>query len=229
MKKIIIILALIVFVIGFFVWFFITPMQDLPDFLQQFKTETPEKIDPEDSTYKPVESTILYDVADFSENIYDDSEYLSLLEPYVMNYKSSDVEVALTVDKIPSAGRFAEFFWEYIDTIKLGDHKGYNAYFFDDYFTNHEKKSEFTMQKIYALSIEELQITPTLDEDEYAWVFEKNLTPLYFNVKYKIKNNNGTFRLGVSSDTYQSQLYILAEDGDEIKIIDIVTYTPVYA
>lgn len=227
-KTVIIVIALILAIVAVSAWVLITPKQALPDFLQQFKTEATEHIK-NNSEYNPIEDTILYDKADFSENIYDDSVYLDLLGPYVMHYKKDNVEVSVTEDELERQGIWAEFFFEYIETVKNGDDTTYNSYFFDEYFDTHPKMNEFTMQKIYDLRVEELDITVNLDEKEYSWVTNKGLEPVCFNVKYKIRNNNGTFRMGVSSDTYQSQLYILAIDKkDKIKIIDIVAYSPTY-
>ena len=228
-KTIIIVLALVVAAVAVSVWILATPEQALPDFLKQYKNEELETPKKSDSEYNPVDTTILYHKADFSENIYDDQTYLELLGPYVMYYKKDDVEVSLTEDDLERQGIWAEFFYEYIETVKNGDNATYNSFFFDEYYDSHTLKEEFTMQKIYDLRVEELDINVTLDEKEYSWVTKKGLEPICFNVKYKIRHNNGTFRLGVSSDTFQSQLYILAEDSKgNIKIIDIVSYTPTY-
>ena len=128
-----------------------------------------------------------------------------------------------------SFGVWAEFFYNHIEDIKNGDNTAYNSHFFDGYYNNHLKMNEFTMQKIYDLRIEELDVNVKLDESEYSWVFDEGLEPVCFNVKYKIRHNNGTFRLGVSSDTYQPQLYILALDkNNDVKIIDIVAWSPNY-
>ncbi len=217
MKKFLIVFSvvLIVLLIGFFIWFSLTPADKLPQFLSQFKYEEPQK---------PVGDNLLYDEADFSENIYDDADFLELLDPYIMSYTVGNIQYSLTEDDVESMGEWAVFFNEYFNTVRHGEHTKYNSYFFDEYYTLHTKKEEFTMQKIYGVQIEELSGTPTLDEEEYAWIKEKNITPVYFNVMYKIKNNNGTFRLNVNSDTYRPQLYILAQTNGEIKIIDIIEY-----
>ena len=227
-KKLLIIVILLLAAVAVSVWFTLTPKQDLPDYLRQFKVEHQRANNPIDNN-QPTGSSIIYHTADFSENIYDDDVYLELIGPYVMRYKRGDIEVSLTEKEVESHSDWALFFYDYIETIKNGDHITYNSYFFDGYYNTHQKKNEFTMQKIYDLAIEELDINVQLDEEEYAWVTKKNLEPVFFNVKYKIRENNGTFRLGISSDTYQSQMYILATDKkDNIKIIDIVSLTPTY-
>ena len=228
-KTLIIIIAFFLAVVFVSVWILATPKQALPEFLQQFKNESFEHINTNQSEYDPIETTILYHKADFSENIYDDSVYLELLGPYVMYYKKDDVEISLTENDLEKQGIWAEFFYDYVEVIKNGDNTTYNSYFFDEYYKTHQKMSEFTMQKIYDLRVEELDVNVNLDENEYDWVYKNGLEPVCFNVKYKIRHNNGTFRMGVSSDTYQSQLYILALDRkNNIKIIDIVAFTPTY-
>lgn len=170
--------------------------------------------------------TIIYHVADFSENIYDDEEYLELVGPYAMFYKNANVEFSVTEEDIYSCGEFAEFIYEYIQCVKEGNHEKYNSLFFAEYFKNHDKMKEFTQQKIYDLRVEELNTVVNLDEKEYSWVKSQGLEPHAFVVKYKIRHNNGSFRLGMNSDVYQPQLFILAYDRlDNVKIIDIVSYT----
>ncbi len=183
-----------------------------------------------ENTYSPVEKTIIYAVADFSENIYDDKDFLELIEPYCMFYKIDNVEYSLLDGEVEKMGVWAQFFLEFLDIVRRADHNAYNGMFFNDYYNTHRQIGEFTMQKVYDLRVEELNIMPKLDEEEYSWVTEQNLTPKYFDVKYKIKDNNGSFRLGVESDEYKPQLFILAlNENDEVKIIDIVEYTPVYS
>ena len=170
--------------------------------------------------------TILYHVADFSENIYDDKEYLDLVGPYVMFYKTENVDFSVTEDELVTCGEWAEFIYEYIECVKNGDHEKYNSLFFPEYFKSNEKKGEFTQQKIYDLRVEELNTMVTLDEKEYGWVNSQDLEIHCFVVKYKIRHNNGSFRLGINSDVYQPQLFILAHDRtDNIKIVDIVSYS----
>ena len=173
-----------------------------------------------------VEKTIIYHVADFSENIYDDTEYLDLVGPYAMFYKRENVEFSVTEEELSGCGEWAEFIYEYIECVKSGDHEGYNSLFFSDYFDSHEKKGEFTQQKIYDLRVEELSAPVNLDEEQYEWVYSQNLEVYGFDVKYKIRHNNGSFRLGINSDVYQPQLFILAHDRlGNIKIVDIVSYS----
>ena len=218
-------ITLIVFVLIALVgaWFSATPKEKLPLYLQQFKLELPKEATLPETDYNPQESTIFYHVPDFSENIFDDEEYLELVGPYAMFYKVGDIETSLMKSQVKDQGIWAEFFYNYFETVKNGDHVTYNKYFFDEYYNSRDKKSEFTMQKIYDIHIEESYAEIKLDEDEYAWVNNKGLEPTYFIVKYKIHENNGSFRIGVSSDTFQSQLYILATDRyNEVKIIDIV-------
>ena len=135
------------------------------------------------------------------------------------------METSFTEEDVETAGDFVNFFYDFIETVKNGDNNTYNSYFFDEYYKTHTKMNEFTMQKIYDVHVEEVKVNVNLDPEEYSWVSEKSLEPICFNLKYKIRQNNGSFRLGVSSDAYRPQLFILAYDKNgDIKIIDIVAY-----
>ena len=66
------------------------------------------------------------------------------------------------------------------------------------------------------------------NEEEYEWVYDSGISPIFVDVSYKIRKNNGSFRLGVDSDTAKPQLYIMYKSGKTYKIINIVDYAPIY-
>jgi len=228
-KIILVISVVFVIFIGFFVYMITTPSVLLPDPLQNFSEGFEKKYTQADNKYNPDDKTIIYYPADFNENIYNDEEFVDLMNLYALEYISEDVNYKLSepdLEKI--GGDLAVFFYQYFTDIRNGDADKYNSYFDERAFKLREKASEFTMQQIYDIVIKPLQIEPDLDEKDYAWVYESDIEPIYVDVSYKIRKNNGTFRLGVNSDTAKPQLYILYKQEDTYKIINIVDYTPIY-
>lgn len=225
-KRCVVILVLLALIVGFFIWFILTPKENLPGFLQSLKQDKKPA-----STYNPQPTTILYYTPDWTENIFDDEDYVYLIKDYVIEYKKGNVSVKFTDDiqKIEQYSSYAKFIYDYIETVKHGDNEAYNGYFFDEYFETHEKKQPFTMQKIYDLYVTEFDTFDqalasyswiNIDED-YAWAADKSLIGL--EVRYKIRKNNGTFRIGIDHDVYQPELFILAYDKNgDLKIVDIV-------
>ncbi|MBE6700834.1 MAG: hypothetical protein E7582_02965 [Ruminococcaceae bacterium] len=175
------------------------------------------------------DKTILYYNADFNENIYNDEVFVELMNMYALEFINGDSAYKLQVEDLETyGGDLAVFFYDFFTTVRNGDHEKYNSYFDSRAFKNREKASQFTMQQIYEISIKELDITPEF-EDEYAWVSDASIEPIYVDVRYKIRKNNGTFRLGVESDTVKPQMYIIYKTNNSFKIIDILEYAPVYS
>lgn len=228
--KILIVVLVIALILGMFIYYLAsTPSELLPEPLKRFTSLFEKKYTPEDSTYVPIEKTILYHTADFSENIYNDEEYVDLISDYALEYVEENVNYKLNEDNLEKiGGDLALFFYNYFNDIRNGDCDKYNGYFDSRAFSIREKATDFTMQQIYDIVITPLNIEPDLDEKEYDWVFESGIEPVYVDVSYKIRKNNGTFRLGVDSDTAKPQLYIIYKDKNTYKIINIVDYSPIY-
>lgn len=227
-KVIIAIVAIIGIITGFFLYLFSTPSILLPKSLQKVVGLFEEKPTQVDSTYTPIDKTIIYYPADFSENIYNDEVFVELMDMYALEYIDGDSKYKLPVSDLEKyGGDLAVFFYQYFTDIRNGDSEAYNSYFDSRAFLHREKAEEFTMQQIYEISVQPLSIQPELDE-EYSWIEEEGIEPIYVDVRYKIRKNNGTFRLGVESDTVKPQLYIMYKTGITYKIINIVDYTPIY-
>lgn len=227
-KVIITVIAIIVLITAFFLYLFLTPSILLPKPLQSLMNKLEEKPTQADNTYTPIDKTIIYYPADFSENIYNDEEFVELMDMYALEYIDGDSRYKLPASDLEKyGGDLAVFFYQYFTDVRNGDHEAYNSYFDSRAFSYREKAGEFTMQQIYEISIQPLAIQPELDED-YSWIDEEGIEPLFVDVRYKIRKNNGTFRLGVESDTVKPQLYIMYQAGKTYKIINIVDYTPIY-
>lgn len=228
-KVVILVAIVLVAIVGFVLYLFLTPSVLLPKELQGFTKMFEKKYTQADNTYNPDDKTIIYYPVDFSENIYNDETFVDLMNLYALEYIDGDSSYKLQQSDLEKyGGSLAVFFYEYFTTIRNGDHETYNSYFDDRVFKFRDKASEFTMQQIYDISIEKLSIRPELDEEEYSWVKNAGIEPIYVDVRYKIRRNNGSFRLGVESDTVKPQLYIMYETGNTYKIINIVDYAPIY-
>ncbi len=223
-KIIIIIIIVFLIALAFGLYIALTPSELLPTSLQKFspdvKNTTLNKQDEE-----IIDKTIIYYPADFSENIYNDSAFTELMNLYALEFIDGDMQYKLPLADLEKyGGELAIFFYDYFTSVRNGDANAYNSYIDERAFAYMEKKTEFTMQQIYDISIKPMNIQPELDKKDYSWVFEAGIEPIYVEVKYKIRRNNGTFRLGVDSDTEKPQLYIMYKTKDTYKIISIVDY-----
>ena len=163
------------------------------------------------------EQVIDYDwhEADFSENIYEDPEYLSLIEYGFISYTDGSVTLLIDKDSAKTYGDDIEFMVKYLYSIINGNANEYNSYFSDAYYKHNNKKDAFTMQKIY-----EVSLTKELVEA----VESKNgdYTKYTFVLSYRILNNNGTFRKDIG-DGYKRQYITVTDRSGELLIDGIST------
>ena len=153
--------------------------------------------------------------ADFSENIYDDEEYVKLIEYGFISYTDGSVTLLIDKDSAKSYGDEIDFMVGYLYSIIDGDANKYNSYFSDLYYKRHTKKDSFTMQKIYDVS---------LTKDNVELVEDKNgdYTRYTFVLSYRILKNNGTFRKDIG-DGYKRQYITVTNKTGELLIDSIST------
>ena len=94
-----------------------------------------------------------------------------------------------------------------------GDYEAYPEFFIPGYF---KTSPQFTMQMIYDIQV-------TVHSGSTVSLDGKDVTAFNFVVRYKIHQNNGTFRTGVHSDSSVPQVYQLVRgENEEYKIFDIL-------
>ena len=139
---------------------------------------------------------------DYDEDIMTDEGYLGL-NRYI-RYADGGYATYLASERdLAAASPAAAFFRAYFDAVIAGDAEAYNACFTDEYRRQNGEKGRFTAQKIYDIEVEKL-VEYRLNEDtpEEILVWE-------FDVSYRIRQNNGTFRDDIESDTARKQVYQL--------------------
>jgi len=168
---------------------------------------------------RPSEGINYYE-ADYEENIFENPRYMETVRD--IYFGTEGTYYLLHGDEYEEAGTDAVFFRQFFDSVIAGDHEAYNSFFMDGYFTSKVRpKEEFTMQKIHNIHVmkkgtEEV----TMDGEKY--------TAHTYVVKYMIMHNNGTFRLGIESDSYKPQLFRIVETDGEWKIHSILDIIAVY-
>jgi len=192
--------------------------------------ETNDKPTQNENTYNPTDSTLLFYTPDYSENIYEDETFVDLINDYALEfYVDTNTALKLPEESLyEHGGDLAVFFYDYFTDIRNGNCDAYYSYFDKRSSQYKNKNHQFTPQKIYDISIKPLIILPNLDEDEYSWVTESGIEPIYVEVKYKKRKNNGTFRYDVGSETVKPRIYMLYQTGNSYKIINIINNDPIY-
>ncbi len=156
---------------------------------------------------------------DFEENIFEDEVYMGLDRYLHYTVGGESITLAGRSD-VEAAGEVAAFFYEYFTAVIQGDADGVNAMLSDDFIAESGRYEAFTMQKVYDMRVERLT-QYRLNEGAY-----EEVVVYEFDVSYRIRENNGTFRDDVSSDAARPQIYQLFQDNatGEIKLQSISEY-----
>lgn len=146
-----------------------------------------------------------------SEDITLDTLYMTEYDRTVRYEDESGVTYELTDADHDDGGSAAAFIYEVLSSIRNGDSVGYNAALSDYYKDAIGVKPAFTPQKLYDIFIKRYSYE---DGGKAGVLFA-------YQVSFKIKDNNGTFRDDVGSDMMRRITYYLRQtvDGWEIYTI----------
>lgn len=156
--------------------------------------------------------------ADYEENIFEDEDYLKLIEYGILEYDDGAMISQITQDNADGYGAPAAVVVNMIYAAINGDAEEYNSYFSKEYFKLNSKKDKFTMQKIYDGRIQLFAIEDVTKNDS-------TYTEYTFKVKYRIFENNGTFRNDIG-DGYRWQHITVSDREGAFKIdaVNVVRY-----
>lgn len=148
-----------------------------------------------------------------------DEKYFTYDRTIYFHDPQTGVTEGIEEGKYESFGAAAELLCQMIDAIISGNANAYNSFFSDIYFEQNEKKAEFSMQKLYDILISEYS------ESEETSTDGSTYKEYIYEVKYKIRNNNGSFRSDVDSDKIRTQYFLITNRGGQLLIDGIYTYS----
>jgi len=186
--------------------------------------------------------------ADENYDIMSDKAYLSILEsePFInLADAQTGVSESLLPENYGNEGAAVKLLTDLILSIQMGDSDAYNSCFSraylisegkrkaaesedpdlyknytDDQYMTLGRQRDFTMQQIYDVHITFLAETSDPAADTKTYTYE---------IEYKIRRNNGTFRTDLGSDVPRPQEITVFEDvktGD-ISIISVTNFSSV--
>ena len=155
---------------------------------------------------------------DYDENIFEDPEYLSLIESGFMQYHDSTTGVTsgITRENAEKHNGEVKFIVDMLYKIIYGDHRGYNEFFSKKYYEAHTPKESFTMQKIYDVLITYVSSEKITSDDGSEY------TKYVYMLEYKILHNNGTFRKDIGEGS-KRQYFTINNSSGELLIDSITT------
>ena len=151
---------------------------------------------------------------DYDENIYEDENYLALIESGVLTYDNgTNSMVAINPDNASEHGDAVKLLTDYVYSIIDGDVEEHNSYFSKKYYETKEPKTAFTMQKIYNGTITYYSAEGTSENGN-------NYTKYIYKLKYYIRENNGTYRMDIGEDAKTQ--YVVITDREGKLLIDYI-------
>lgn len=202
-NMIIVLIGLVVFVV------IAIPLIGILDNLQNGAEEETKRLPP---------SSIIFATPDFEYDIMKDEDYLQLNRRiYIHDVRSGQTE-ELTDKNLPGYGGGAAVLRDMIRAVINGDADAYNALFSSNYYENHDPEPPFTMQRLYDIKL--TKVSETLVAGEKG-----KYTQYEFEVEYKIRLNDGTYRTDIGHDESKKQYFVLSDSvTGEVLIDQILEY-----
>ena len=156
------------------------------------------------------ESTIIFFEPNWELDIMKDPAYLALDRTVYYNDVQYGITVALDQKNVNKYGPAVEVLNQMIQFIIAGDADGYNQLLSVNYLENNDFEPPFTMQQLYDIRISKVQET----------IVNGQYTQYEFELEYRIRNNDGTFRTDIGSDESKRQYVILSNSTSNDVLID---------
>lgn len=171
---------------------------------------------------------------DYESNIFENAEYTKLDRTISYTYNGQTVDLKNNL-KTGSAEiydpPFGDFFAKYFAALAKGfdgssnTKLGFNAYYSEVYFRSHKPFGQFAPQKVYDIDVRrvsDLQTITSEEKEEDAIYVGCTLTS--FEVRYRIYQNDGTFRRDILGDDILVQYIDLLGDQSGNYTINSVGY-----
>lgn len=117
------------------------------------------------------------------------------------------------------------FFLDYFEALQKGDAKTLNALCSEVYFRTHDKLSSISPQMVYDLEIirtgDPVIITEAEKEEDKAYLGD---SLVFFEVRYKIYQNDGSFRRDIVDDEVIPQIFTLLIGDDGRLSLNAISY-----
>ncbi len=156
------------------------------------------------------ESTIIFHEPDWDLDIMKEPGYLALDRTVYYCDAQYGLTVALDEKNRDKYGPAVTVLNRMIELIIAGDTEGYNKLFSRNYYENHDEEPPFTRQQLYDIKITKVKET-NMDAGYIQYEFE---------VEYRIRNNNGTFRTDIGDGESRKQYFVLSDSTSKDVLID---------
>lgn len=154
----------------------------------------------------------LDDTKEENFDIMEYDKYLRLDRNIYYEDKGTGVTVSVDEDNAAGQGKGFEVVYGVLTAINRGDANGYNSYMGADAL----KKESFTQQQIYDIKVGKYSVYTVSGENGVPY------TEYVFEIRYKIQENNGSFRKDIGSDASRKHYYVINDSSGELLVMDII-------
>ena len=169
-----------------------------------------EKQEQEEPAETKIESTIIFHTPEWDLDIMKEPGYLALDRTVYYCDIQYGMTVALDEKNRDKYGPAVQVLTKMIERIIAGDAEGYNELFSENYFENHDEEPPFTRQQLYDIKLTKIKET----------TMSAGYTQYEFEVEYRIRNNNGTFRTDIGDGESRKQYFVLSDSTSKDVLID---------
>jgi len=156
------------------------------------------------------DSSIIFYEPDWDLDIMKEPGYLALDRTVYYCDIQYGMTVALDDKNRDDYGPAVEVLVTMIERIIAGDAEGYNQLFSSHYYENHDEEPPFTRQQVYDIKLTKVKETN----------MDAGYTQYEFEVEYRIRNNNGTFRVDIGDGESRKQYFVLSDSTSRDVLID---------
>ena len=156
------------------------------------------------------DSTIIFYEPDWELDIRKEPGYLAMDRTVYYCDAQYGFTEALDEKNLRDFGPAVVVLNEMINCIIAGDADGYNRLFSENYYANNDPEPPFTMQQVYDIKLTKVKETE----------MEAGYTQYEFEVEYRIRHNNGTFRTDIDDGESRKQYFVLSDSTTREVLID---------
>ena len=135
-----------------------------------------------------------------------------------VKYTYGGVTMYLTDANYDQRDDQGKFFKLIMDSLKAGDWQTYQSYFVPNFFEENDTFEKMTPQKLYDIDIYFHSQSQNVTMAGVTYDVVEN-----FTVRYKILNNDGTYRNDLPSDTWKPQIFQIAKTNAGYRIVNVLT------
>lgn len=135
-----------------------------------------------------------------------------------VKYTYGGVTMYLTDANYDQRDDQGKFFKLIMDSLKAGDWQTYQSYFVPNFFEGNDTFEKMTPQKLYDIDIYYHSQSQNVTMAGVTYDVVEN-----FTVRYKILNNDGTYRNDLPSDTWKPQIFQIAKTNAGYRIVNVLT------